>query len=175
MIILFLSAARESCFIVANSIHLGQPISITREIWNFKSFPRLPVPGLWLDVFQKIRSLGYTGVSFYVNWALLEGDPGTFRAEGVFDLDPFFEAATQAGIYLLAVSDIFSAMNWAQSTNDVATWSICQCWDIRRWLSGMAAASSRKASDSGPWLLECNKSVSYNDWNTRVMNNCLSI
>lgn len=27
---------------------------------------RLPVPGLWLDVFQKIRALGYTGVSFYV-------------------------------------------------------------------------------------------------------------
>jgi len=53
-------------------------------------------------------------VSFYVDWALLEGNPGTFTAEGVFDFDPFFEAATQAGIYLLAVSDIFGAMNWAQ-------------------------------------------------------------
>ena len=29
---------------------------------------RLPVPGLWLDVFQKIRALGYTGVSFYTDW-----------------------------------------------------------------------------------------------------------
>lgn len=29
---------------------------------------RLPVPGLWLDVFQKIRAMGYTGVSFYVDW-----------------------------------------------------------------------------------------------------------
>lgn len=111
MIILFSSAASESCSIVANSIHLGQLVSITQETYNFKRFPRLPVPGLWLDVFQKIRALGYTGVSFYVDWALLEGDPGTFTAEGVFDLDPFFEAATQAGIYLLAVSDIFSAMN----------------------------------------------------------------
>ena len=63
---------------------------------------RIPVPGLWLDVFQKIRALGYTGVSFYVDWALLEGKPGTFLAEGVFALEPFFEAASKAGIYLLA-------------------------------------------------------------------------
>jgi len=65
---------------------------------------RLPVPGLWLDVFQKIKSLGYDGVSFYVDWALLEGKPGNFSAEGVFAFEPFFEAASQAGIYLLAVS-----------------------------------------------------------------------
>ena len=63
---------------------------------------RLPVPGLWLDVFQKIRSLGYTGVSLYIDWALLEGKPGTFLGEGIFDLEPFFEAASKAGIYLLA-------------------------------------------------------------------------
>ena len=109
MTILFSSAASGSLFTAANSIHLGQPISTTREICDFNSFPRLPVPGLWLDVFQKIRALGYTGVSFYVDWALVEGDPGTFTAEGVFDLDPFFQAATQAGLYLLAVSDVFNA------------------------------------------------------------------
>lgn len=34
--------------------------------------------------------------------ALLEGKPGTFSAEGIFALEPFFEAASQAGIYLLA-------------------------------------------------------------------------
>lgn len=37
---------------------------------------RLPVPGLWLDVLQKIKALGYTGVSTYVDWALLEGSRG---------------------------------------------------------------------------------------------------
>jgi beta-galactosidase GanA len=63
---------------------------------------RLPVPGLWLDVFQKIKALGYSGVSFYVDWALVEGTPGVFSAEGIFDLDPFFAAASEAGIYLLA-------------------------------------------------------------------------
>lgn len=63
----------------------------------------LPVPSLWLDVLQKIKALGYNGVSFYTDWALLEGQEGTFSAEGVFSLDPFFDAASEAGIYLLAV------------------------------------------------------------------------
>ncbi|KAI4124293.1 MAG: hypothetical protein LQ338_004868 [Usnochroma carphineum] len=63
---------------------------------------RLPVPSLWLDVFQKIKALGYTGVSFYSDWALLEGRQGNFTAEGIFAFEPFFEAASTAGIYLLA-------------------------------------------------------------------------
>jgi hypothetical protein len=37
---------------------------------------RLPVPDLWLDIFQKIKSLGFNGVSFYVDWGLVEGPPG---------------------------------------------------------------------------------------------------
>ena len=66
------------------------------------SHGRLPVPSLWLDVFQKIKALGYNGVSFYTDWALLEGQEGNFTAEGVFALEPFFQAASEAGIYLLA-------------------------------------------------------------------------
>ncbi|KAJ4320159.1 hypothetical protein N0V94_003520 [Neodidymelliopsis sp. IMI 364377] len=63
---------------------------------------RLPVPDLYLDLFQKIKALGYNGVSFYVDWALLEGKPGQYREEGVFDLQPFFDAASEVGIYLIA-------------------------------------------------------------------------
>ncbi|KAJ9155583.1 Beta-galactosidase [Pleurostoma richardsiae] len=63
---------------------------------------RLPVPSLWLDVFQKIKALGLNTVSFYVHWGSVEGKPGNFTAEGVFDLEPFFEAAKEAGIYLTA-------------------------------------------------------------------------
>jgi hypothetical protein len=63
---------------------------------------RLPVPALWLDVFQKIKALGYNTVSFYTHWALLEGKPGNFTAEGVFGFEKFFEAAAEAGIYLIA-------------------------------------------------------------------------
>jgi beta-galactosidase GanA len=63
---------------------------------------RLPVPDLWLDVFQKIKALGFNAVSFYVHWALLEGKPGHYSAEGVFAFEPFFAAAKEAGIYLIA-------------------------------------------------------------------------
>jgi hypothetical protein len=63
---------------------------------------RLPSPGLWLDVFQKVRALGYSGVSFYVDWALVEGEPGHIRTDGVFALEEFFNAAQEAGIYLIA-------------------------------------------------------------------------
>ncbi|CAG8948755.1 hypothetical protein HYFRA_00001876 [Hymenoscyphus fraxineus] len=63
---------------------------------------RLPVASLYLDVFQKIKAMGFNCVSFYTMWALLEPKQGEFRAEGVFDLVPFFEAASEAGLYLLA-------------------------------------------------------------------------
>ncbi|KAI1264071.1 putative beta-galactosidase [Xylariaceae sp. FL1019] len=63
---------------------------------------RIPVPDLWLDIFHKIKALGYDGASFYVDWALLEGAPGQFSAEGVFAWEPFFEAAAEAGVYLIA-------------------------------------------------------------------------
>lgn len=63
---------------------------------------RLPVASLYLDVFQKIKALGYTGVSFYVDWALLEGTPGVYDDSGIFNLQPFFDAASEAGIYLVA-------------------------------------------------------------------------
>jgi hypothetical protein len=68
---------------------------------NLQQF-RLPVPALWLDVFQKIKALGYNTVSFYTHWALLEGKPGNFTAEGVFGFEKFFDAAAEAGIYLIA-------------------------------------------------------------------------
>ena len=77
----------------------------------------LPVPSLWLDVFQKIKALGYNGVSFYTDWALLEGKPGEFSAEGIFAYEPFFEAASEAGIYLLAVSLPIWTIEDFQSTN----------------------------------------------------------
>lgn len=63
---------------------------------------RIPSSNLWLDVLQKIKALGYNAVSFYVNWALLEGKPGEVRMDGVFDLQPFIDAAVEAGLYLIA-------------------------------------------------------------------------
>ncbi|KAL0937739.1 glycoside hydrolase family 35 protein [Colletotrichum truncatum] len=63
---------------------------------------RIPSPSLYLDLFQKAKALGLNTISFYVDWALVEGKAGNFSAEGIFDLQPFFDAATRAGIYLIA-------------------------------------------------------------------------
>lgn len=35
----------------------------------------LPVQSLYLDIFQKIKAMGLDFVSFYVDWALVEGAP----------------------------------------------------------------------------------------------------
>jgi beta-galactosidase GanA len=103
---------------------------------------RLPVPGLYLDILQKIRAMGYTGVSFYVDWALLEGKPGNFSAKGVFDLQPFFDAASAAGIYLLAVSPILLV----GATDQSAAWPVHQRRGLWRRLPWLDAASPGKAS-----------------------------
>lgn len=63
---------------------------------------RLPSPGLWLDIFQKIKAMGFNAVSFYTYWGLVEGTQGTVRFDGIFALDEFFKAAAEAGIYLIA-------------------------------------------------------------------------
>jgi hypothetical protein len=63
---------------------------------------RLPVTGLWLDVFQKIKALGFNTVSFYVHWGLVEHKRGSFDFNGHRSYKPFFEAARKVGIYLIA-------------------------------------------------------------------------
>jgi hypothetical protein len=63
---------------------------------------RLPVPSLWWDVLEKMKAAGLNTVSFYVDWALVEGKPGEFWAEGVFDLAEFFDAAKELGLWLVA-------------------------------------------------------------------------
>ncbi|KAI9045940.1 glycoside hydrolase family 35 protein [Aspergillus affinis] len=80
------------------SVHGERLLLLSGEFHPF----RLPSPGLWLDVFQKVRALGYSCVSFYVDWALLEGEPGEVRVDGVFALEKFFATASEAGIYLIA-------------------------------------------------------------------------
>jgi hypothetical protein len=80
------------------SVHGRRVMLFSGEFHPF----RLPSPGLWLDIFQKISGVGYTAVSFYVDWALVEGGKGRYRADGIFALEPFFDAAQEAGHYLTA-------------------------------------------------------------------------
>ena len=62
----------------------------------------MPVQSLHLDIFQKIKSLGFNAVSFYVFWGIHEPKRGEISFEGFRDLQPFIDAALKAGIYLIA-------------------------------------------------------------------------
>ncbi|KAH7102269.1 glycoside hydrolase superfamily [Auriculariales sp. MPI-PUGE-AT-0066] len=86
---------------------------------------RQPSLDLYLDIFQKIRSLGYNMVSFYTFWWLHEPKRGEISFEGFRDLVPFFDAAKKAGIWLIArpgpyINAEVSAggfPGWAQNTD----------------------------------------------------------
>ncbi|KAF7331749.1 Beta-galactosidase [Mycena kentingensis (nom. inval.)] len=61
---------------------------------------RMPVQSLHLDIMQKIKALGFNAVSAYIFWGLHEAKRGEISFEGFRDLQPFFDAAKQAGLYL---------------------------------------------------------------------------
>jgi len=129
--------------------------------WSGEYHPfRLPVPGLWLDVFQKIKALGYSGVSFYTDWALLEGKQGVFNASGIFALEPFFEAAQQAGIYLLAVSSSLLTSIEQGLRHPIASWTIHQRGGFGWWLPWLVAEKSWYTSNTRPKLSQCYRQVS---------------
>jgi beta-galactosidase len=46
--------------------------------------------------------MGFTGVSFYVDWSLIKGNSGHLLTDGIWSLDKIFNAASQVGLYLIA-------------------------------------------------------------------------
>ncbi|KAI1789921.1 glycoside hydrolase superfamily [Ganoderma leucocontextum] len=67
---------------------------------EFHTF-RLPVPDLWLDIFQKMVAAGLNGVSIYIHWGLTNPAPGVFDFEDWRALQPIFDAAKLAGIFVI--------------------------------------------------------------------------
>lgn len=59
------------------------------------------MPDLWLDVFQKMVAAGFNTASIYVHQGLSNPAPGVLDFDGVRALQPLFDAATQAGIFIL--------------------------------------------------------------------------
>ena len=64
---------------------------------------RLPVPELWLDVFQKFKANGMNTVSIYFFWSYHSSSRGTydFTTPGK-DVQRLFDAAKEAGLYVIA-------------------------------------------------------------------------
>ncbi|KAF9220869.1 glycoside hydrolase family 35 protein [Gyrodon lividus] len=67
---------------------------------EFHTF-RLPVPGLWLDILQKIKAAGFNAISVYTHMALINPSPGVIDFNGYRALEPLYEAAKQTGIWIV--------------------------------------------------------------------------
>ncbi|MGW1562483.1 beta-galactosidase [Streptomyces sp. NPDC002144] len=63
---------------------------------------RLPSPGLWRDVLQKIKAGGMNAVSIYFDWAYHSPAPGKYDFSGVRDVDKLLDMARDAGLYVIA-------------------------------------------------------------------------
>lgn len=71
-------------------------------LWSGELHPfRLPSPGLWQDVLQKMRAHGYNAVSIYVAWNHHSPAPGRYDFTGVRDLDLFLRQAAETGLYVI--------------------------------------------------------------------------
>ncbi|PSN60780.1 hypothetical protein BS50DRAFT_578950 [Corynespora cassiicola Philippines] len=66
-------------------------------------YARLPVPELWLDVFQKFKANGMNAVSIYFFWSYHSASQGQYDfTTPARDLQRLFDAAKEAGLYVIA-------------------------------------------------------------------------
>ncbi|KAK7031967.1 glycoside hydrolase family 35 protein [Favolaschia claudopus] len=67
---------------------------------EFHTF-RLPVPSLWPDILQKVKAAGLNAVSVYTHMGLINPAPGVVDFNGFRALQPLFDAAKAAGIWIV--------------------------------------------------------------------------
>jgi beta-galactosidase GanA len=72
-------------------------------VWSGEFHPfRLPSPGLWRDVLQKLKASGYNAVSIYFDWGYHSARRGVYDFTGVRDMDQVLSLAQEVGLYVIA-------------------------------------------------------------------------
>jgi beta-galactosidase GanA len=72
-------------------------------VWSGEIHPfRLPDPAQWRDVIQKMKALGFNGVSFYFDWAYHSPAPGVYDFSGVRNVERALDIAEEEGMYVIA-------------------------------------------------------------------------
>ncbi|KAJ5321106.1 Glycoside hydrolase family 35 [Penicillium atrosanguineum] len=118
-------------------------------------YQRLPVPELWLDVFQKLRANGFNAVSIYFFWSFHSASEGTFDFEtGAHDVQRVFDYAKQAGLYVIARAGPYD--NAETSAGGFALWA-----------SNGQMGETRTSAESYyerwlPWILNIGKIIAAN-------------
>lgn len=87
---------------------------------EFHTF-RLPVPDLWLDIFQKMVAAGLNGVSIYTHWGLTNPAPGVLDFDDWRALQPMYDAAKLAGIFIVLRPGPY--INAETTAGGLALWS----------------------------------------------------
>ncbi|KAF7297199.1 Glycoside hydrolase family 35 protein [Mycena indigotica] len=67
---------------------------------EFHTF-RLPVPSLWSDILEKVKAAGLNAVSVYTHMGLINPSRGVVDFESFRALQPLFDAAKAAGIWIV--------------------------------------------------------------------------
>ncbi|KAF5347162.1 hypothetical protein D9758_011102 [Tetrapyrgos nigripes] len=63
---------------------------------------RLPSQTLWTDIMQKAKAAGLNTISIYSHWGLINPKAGELDFEGPNALQPLFDAAKEAGLFIIA-------------------------------------------------------------------------
>lgn len=63
---------------------------------------RLPSPGLWRDVLQKMKAAGFNAVTLYFYWGYHSPRDGVYDFSGVRNVDRLLDIAKQVGLYVIA-------------------------------------------------------------------------
>ncbi|OSC98180.1 glycoside hydrolase family 35 protein [Trametes coccinea BRFM310] len=130
---------------------------------EFHTF-RLPVPELWLDIFQKMVAAGLNGVSIYIHWGLTNPAPGVFDFNDWRALQPLFDAAKLAGIfvvlrpgpYINAETTAGGLALWSTSLVEGAVRINSTSWNVayQPYVSKIIEASKpNQVTEGGPMLL----------------------
>ncbi|KAH9831459.1 glycoside hydrolase superfamily [Rhodofomes roseus] len=85
---------------------------------------RLPVPDLWLDIFQKMAAAGLNGASVYTHWALTNPAPGVLDFDDWRALQPIYDAAKQAGLFITLRPGPY--INAETTAGGIALWATSQ-------------------------------------------------
>ncbi|KAF8443138.1 glycoside hydrolase family 35 protein [Boletus edulis BED1] len=85
---------------------------------------RLPVPGLWLDVLQKIKAAGFNAISVYTHMGLINPAPGVIDFNDYRALKPLYEAAMQTGIWIVLRPGPY--INAETTAGGIAHWATSQ-------------------------------------------------
>ncbi|TFK72820.1 glycoside hydrolase family 35 protein [Pluteus cervinus] len=87
---------------------------------EFHTF-RLPVPSLWTDILEKFKAAGLNSVSVYTHMGLINPAPGVVDFDGFRALQPLFDAAKAAGIWVVLRPGPY--INAETSAGGIAHWA----------------------------------------------------